>query len=266
MIAMKTNNETQDTIQKVITSVDLMDAISPENGRLVLTLGGRGGVGKTLIATAIIDCLRYNNIEPRIIDTDEENDKAGCLRKFYPEAQKIDIHVPRALDAIASIAADNAVTVADLGASSGKSAFPWFKDTFKQWHDLGVRVTLVGVVTSSPSGVESLLTWANELKNKVDYVVVLNQREGDEFFYLHQTASGKAFLEKTTPPQIVMRRRLIDITQALESRGLSLLKALTSPPEVLGDFLATRMNRIRMRSDFDAMNLELAKAQHLFQK
>ena len=66
--------------------------------RVIFTEGGKGGVGKTEIAINLTTWLRSHGIEPQIIDFDAENTEKSGLQCFFPEATKLDVHQPGALD------------------------------------------------------------------------------------------------------------------------------------------------------------------------
>jgi hypothetical protein len=61
-----------------------------------------------------------------------------------------------------------------MGAGSGQIAVDWFDAMYDDVAAGGVLFTAVGVVTPDPAGVESLLAWANQLQDRVEYLVVEN--------------------------------------------------------------------------------------------
>jgi hypothetical protein len=86
--------------------------------------------------------------------------------------------------------------------------------------------TAIGVVTSDPASVESLLNWATQLQNRVSYLVVLNQQEDIQvdFTYWEKSAEAAAFRAAFTPPIIRMEARLPDLQHALRNHGFTLGK------------------------------------------
>jgi hypothetical protein len=101
---MKTNEHHPADKHQVTTALELIDHINGF-GNLFITMGGVGGIGKTAFAVSTVDALQHNKLEPQIVDADEENsaNKAGCLKKFFPGAHKIDIKTRQGLDAMATI-------------------------------------------------------------------------------------------------------------------------------------------------------------------
>jgi hypothetical protein len=273
---MKTKESQPDQNPQVITKPDLLCRIEGR-GSLFITMGGVGGIGKTALATSAVDSLRHNNLDPQIVDSDEENieNKAGCLKKFFPEAHKINVKNRQGLDAVATIALQNQITIADLGASSGSATFKWFGDHGDNLRKMGLKVTLAAVITPSAKSVESLLNWAGRLKGNVYYLLVLNYRDVGNpenptdadratlFHYLYKTEGGKAFLAKVNPITIDFKDRDPEISQELEARGLSHRQALGATADQLGEFLSSPLRLSRIQSEFEHFNREFAKAQTL---
>jgi hypothetical protein len=84
--------------------------------------------------------------------------------------------------------------------------------------------TALAVVTSDPASVESLLSWAAQLQDRVSYVVVLNQQEDTQvgFSYWENTAEAKTFRSTFVPEVIRMDARLPDLQHAMRNYGLTL--------------------------------------------
>jgi hypothetical protein len=61
-----------------------------------------------------------------------------------------------------------------MGAGSGQVASDWFDAMYEDVSATGARFTAVGVITPDPAGVESVLSGANRLQDRVQYVVVQN--------------------------------------------------------------------------------------------
>ena len=88
---------------------------------------------------------------------------------------KINIHTPAGLDAFVDILAEDApAIIADMGAGAGQVTHDWFHKMYPDVADAGVVFTAIGVVTSDPASVESVLDWAAALEDRVAYVIVEN--------------------------------------------------------------------------------------------
>jgi hypothetical protein len=95
--------------------------------------------------------------------------------------------------------------------------------------------TALGLVTSDPASVESILTWAARLQNRVEYVVVLNKQEDEHapFTYWEQTAEAEKFRRVFKPTIIRMDSRLPDLQHALRNHGVTLTAAIKREASIL---------------------------------
>ena len=97
------------------------------------------------------------------------------------------------------------------------------------------------------STTSAILDWANALQDRVDYLVVKNKVAGEDFSYLFESEPGQRFLQLAKPAIIEMERRLPDIQQELNDRGLSLRQALDASAEIAGPVLSKSYNRMRIK-------------------
>ena len=123
---------------------------------IVFSCGGKGGVGKTTVATAIADFYAARDIPATLFDCDTENKQRGSLSHFFPTATKLDIRAERGLDRFVDtmLAAETPVALADLAAGSGRAAFEWIDTMFDGLAAEGFRFTAVATITSAASSVE----------------------------------------------------------------------------------------------------------------
>src|SRR5439155_718795 len=118
-----------------------------------------------------------------LLDCDTENETKGTLLQFFPDrCRKIDIRKPTGLDAFIEEAVDGnkPIVVADLGAGSGRDTEQWFNAMFDQIKGLGLVFTAVGTITANPASVETVFSWAENLKKRVSYLIVRNLKDGDD--------------------------------------------------------------------------------------
>ena len=65
--------------------------------RVVFTMGGKGGVGKTGVMVALAEWFLANEIPVTLLDLDTENKARGSLKHFFNGAvTKVNIHTPAA--------------------------------------------------------------------------------------------------------------------------------------------------------------------------
>jgi hypothetical protein len=146
-----------------------------KRSQILFTQGGKGGVGKTTVIATLTAWIRTKGFEPILLDFDNENRDKSSFQSFYPEAQKIDIRAADSLDKVFHfLETPGAVIIADQGAGSGAETFSWFDRTAEIVHEFA-DVTSIGVVTKDPGSVESVLTWAYHLGDRVRYLIVLNE-------------------------------------------------------------------------------------------
>jgi MinD superfamily P-loop ATPase len=55
--------------------------------RVILSMGGKGGVGKTSIMTGLAEWFRENQIPVKLLDLDTENKGRGSLTHFFGDAR-----------------------------------------------------------------------------------------------------------------------------------------------------------------------------------
>ncbi len=193
--------------------------------RVVFTMGGKGGVGKTGIVVALAEWFQANEIPVTLLDLDTENKARGSLKHFFDSnVTKVDVHTPAGLDAFVDHLDGGApIILADMGAGAGQVASDWFDSMYEDVTATGVRFTAVGVVTPDPASVESVLAWANRLQDRVEYVVVENTTSAlADFTYWRSTKQANRFREAFTPVILQMEFRLAELENPLRQYGIQL--------------------------------------------
>lgn len=227
--------------------------------RVIFSMGGKGGVGKTSVMTGLAEWFEENQIPVALLDLDTENKAKGSLTHFFESrVPKINIHTPAGLDAFVDILAEDAPAIlADMGAGAGKITHDWFHRMYPDVHAAGVVFTAVGVVTSDPASVESVVNWGTALENRVDYVIVENNlTEHTDFTYWHANAQAEEFRKRYQPSIIRLDYRLADLENAARNHGATLgrvARRTTGAPELQKASLVMRAQsaRRRMFEEFD---------------
>jgi hypothetical protein len=229
--------------------------------RIVFTMGGKGGSGKSTLMASLTDFLRSEQCPVTLVDCDVENKVHGSFSHFFKDALKVDITTPHGLDEfVDKVFADNApMVLADLGAGAGKWTFKWFEDMYEPMNEAGVRFLAIGVVTSEAATTETVFNWANTLKGRTEYLIVRNHRNGDDFGSLQSSEPGQRFLKMSKAPIIDMEARLEDLQKEMDQRGLSLRQALDAPTETAGPLLSRAVSKIRMRGYLTRMDAQFRK-------
>ena len=227
--------------------------------RIILSMGGKGGVGKTSVMTGLAEWFEENEIPMNLLDLDSENKSRGSLAHFFgARAPKININTPAGLDAFVDHLADGApVMLADMGAGSGQITHDWFERMYPDVADAGIVFTAIGVVTAYPASVESVLAWAARLQNRVAYLIVENSvAEHTDFKYWHESEQAQQFQKMFEPAVIHMDYRLPDLENASRNHGVTLGQIAgrtTNAPELQKASFVMRAQsyRRRMFAEFD---------------
>lgn len=227
--------------------------------RVVFTMGGKGGVGKTGVVVALAEWFQANEIPVTLLDLDTENKARGSLKHFFNgTVTKVDVHTPAGLDAFVDHL-DNGtpIILADMGAGAGQVAAGWFDSMYEDVAATGVRFTAVGIVTPDPASVESVLAWANRLQDRVEYVIVENATSAlADFTYWRSTTQANQFRQVFTPAILQMEFRLAELENPLRQHGIQLgqvAERKTAVDELKRASLIMRAQSYRRRlfSEFD---------------
>ena len=193
--------------------------------RVVFTMGGKGGVGKTGVVVALAEWFQANEIPVTLLDLDTENKARGSLNHFFNgTVTKVDVHTPAGLDAFVDrLDGGTPIILADMGAGAGQVAAGWFDSMYEDVAATGVRFTAVGIVTPDPASVESVLAWANRLQDRVEYVVVENATSAlADFTYWRSTKQANQFRQAFAPAILQMEFRLAELENPLRQHGIQL--------------------------------------------
>src|SRR5277367_4626017 len=179
--------------------------VEKKSKRVVFTMGGKGGVGKTGLMAALAEWFEATEIPFTLLDLDTENKARGSLKHFFNgSVAKVNIHTPAGLDAFVDhLESGAAIILADMGAGSGQVASDWFDAMYEDVSATGARFTAVGVITPDPASVESLLAWANRLQDRVHYVVVQNATSPQSNFSYWDSAEQAIRFRESLSPNVV---------------------------------------------------------------
>ena len=221
--------------------------------RIILSMGGKGGVGKTSIMAGLAEWFDENQIPVKLLDLDIENKARGSLTHFFGgRVPKININTPAGLDAFIDHLSDGIpVILADMGAGAGQITYEWFDRMYPDVAEYGIAFTAIGVVTADPASVESVLSWAARLQNRVTYLVVENSiAEYTDFTYWNESEQAQQFKQVFDPAVIRMDYRLPDLENGARNHGLTLgdiASRKTNAPELQKASLVMRAQSYRRR-------------------
>lgn len=192
--------------------------------RIVFTMGGKGGTGKTTFMASLCEYYEKHGVPFELLDLDTENKRQGSLSHFFPRARKMDPAGETGLDFYLDIlGSDIDVLLADMGAGQGAVTYRWFDTIHEHIRELAhpLFFTAVGVVTYDPASMESVLTWANHLNRRVDYLIVKNTVRDHAGFPVLESDSVKEFVRNFNPTVIGMPLRIAEYEQLARTHGLT---------------------------------------------
>jgi hypothetical protein len=123
--------------------------------------------------------------------------------------------------------------------------------------DAGIVFTAIGVVTSDPASVDSVLEWATRLQRRTAYLIVENSVSlPTDFTYWRESEQALQFQKMFAPAVIRMDYRLPDLENAVRNHGVTLGEVAareTNAPELQKASLVMRAqsNRRRMFAEFE---------------
>ena len=252
------------SVQPVTVSKPPSKTAAPQK-RVILTMGGKGGVGKTNFILSLAEWLKEQKVSYKLLDLDTENKARGSLKHYFGgAAKKVNIHTPAGLDEFIDALDDGPkIILADMGAGSGQVAHDWFDTMYEGARELGIAFTAIGVVTSDPASVESVLSWAAALQDRVKYVIVENETgQHSDFSYWRNTEQGEQFRRVFQPVTLVMRYRLPDLENPARQHGVTLSDVASRSaefPELKKSSLVARAQAYERQ-----LFQELDKAKELF--
>ena len=202
--------------------------------RVILSMGGKGGVGKTSVMAGLAEWFTSNEIPVKLLDLDIENKARGSLTHFFGGSiPKVNIHTAAGLDAFIDELTDGPpVILADMGAGAGQVTYDWFDRMYPDVSAAGIAFTTIGIVTADPASVESVLAWATRLQDRVKYLIVENSiTDHTDFTYWRESDQAAQFQRRFEPAVIRMDYRLAELENAVRNHGVT-----------LGDVAARRTN------------------------
>jgi MinD-like ATPase involved in chromosome partitioning or flagellar assembly len=219
--------------------------------RVILTMGGKGGVGKTSFMVVLAEWFESHDVLFTLLDLDTENKARGSLKHYFKStAHKINIHTPAGLDAFVDYLEEgSSVILADMGAGSGEVTHEWFDTMHEDVVATGISFTAVGIVTPDPASVESVLSWASRLQDRVSYLIVENANTPQaDFSYWRDSEQAQQFRNIFQPIVLAMKFRLPELENPARQHGATLGQILSRSvkfPELQKTSLVMRANTYR---------------------
>ena len=128
------------------------DAHTAQRKRVIVSMGGKGGVGKTNFMTGLAEWYQDQRIPVTLLDLDTENKARGSLTHFFGgQVPKINVHTPEGLDAFLDyLDTGPPIILADMGSGAGRVTHAWFDQMYAPMAQRGIVFTAVGLITRRP--------------------------------------------------------------------------------------------------------------------
>lgn len=185
-----------------------------KKNRLIITLGGKGGVGKTSALISLADYLTISDRPFIALDADGENrNKTTAFSHAVPQAEPVKLHKLESMDRLLQVAAENGMVLVDLPANASREFIVWFDSVVTEdiLDELNLEIFGIGSITCKPGTFASVAEWAAKLQHRFTYTVVLNRAEAaaddtneEAFSEFFGSRAGQSFQEIFTPPIVEM--------------------------------------------------------------
>lgn len=147
---------------------------------LIFVGANKGGTGKTTIARALIDGCNARSVNLRVVDSETPN---GGLKRFYPQAELVDITHTQGQMKLFDELGKAAVTIVDMKAGI-------LTATLSAVHDLGllkdaaqkkIGVAVIHILGPSPSSLDEIAPTEAALKDGGMHFLVRNCANDERF-------------------------------------------------------------------------------------
>ena len=172
----------------------------PSKSRIYLTLGGKGGVGKSICAALLADYFARAERAFAAYDCDEENrGKAAAIGSGLPSAMAVNLRSVEDCDSLLIGASEWPVSVVDLPANAGADFFGWRESVANPETLAALNVELfgVGVIAPEPGAVASVIEWAARLQDCMKFIIALNHRGSQQVAQDRENVFAEYFASNT---------------------------------------------------------------------
>ena len=229
---------------------------------LIVTINGRGGVGKTFATTLVACWLLYHQLLQTLWDCDDNQ----SLSKLMPEASRHNLKPADGIETLIGKILDNAIGVADCPANITAELVSLFASTefgpsLESIH--GRLVILVPIVANDAVALDEIRRMVAAVKNVATYVIIKNERDGDDFTAFDASATG-LYLKSLGALELHIPKLKANLQQLLNTDRLTLAQFIgrfwelreTDPREAFRQTVAAQAATDTLRNVFaqlDAM-------------
>jgi hypothetical protein len=143
--------------------------------------GNKGGVGKTMMARALLDFLKEKGVRPSVFDTEPD---PGVLRRFYKNAKSVDVGVARGQMQVFDEVESAGFTFVDIKAGGLSKVLTTIRDAglLKDVHAGKMRMIVVHVLGSTVASLREIEAAGAVLSEGGEHVLVKNRATDGQFF------------------------------------------------------------------------------------
>lgn len=202
--------------------------------RIDLILNNKGGVGKSFLATNLVQYLKDQKQAHAAIDTDNAN---STLKRAHSEASFVNVDERQELDAIFTALDSQPLVVVDGRAASTDQFLKYF-DEIELADLLGklkASLTVIVPVSHEADSVAQVKLLSDVLGKHVDYVAVKNEGLSQHFQLYEQSQVRKRLAEELKGREMVMPKLHDWLVAKLNAENLTVTQAIASNQFTLMD-------------------------------
>ncbi len=151
-------------------------------GKIVLIGGSKGGVGKSIVASALIDMMRHRNQPPIVVDSDTSNPDVYKCHKEILDCHTLDLDRKEGWIALLNIVHSTDKTVVINSAARNNTGVECFGSLLMDaLPDLGRELVTFWVINRQRDSLELLKQYRSTIRGEVHVVRNLHAGEADKF-------------------------------------------------------------------------------------
>lgn len=248
-------NETKITIKR---KGKAMEQITPEKGKklVIFTCGNKGGTGKTLVMSAIVDYFKSKGISVAVFDADEGNKTVGSLWGYHPnDVKKVKLSQSGIDEAVNEAwYGEASVTCIDFPVGSEYEVFKWFDDVCHGEVAAWIEFCAVSAINASMATANTLYHWADYLGSRCRHLVFKNHAYGNDFSTIESSEDWMQFIDDFEPKVIDFEKRAETLQVEMENRGMTPYTFFSAKSEKKGAILRQENVDAVMRGYLDRAN------------
>lgn len=195
--------------------------------QLILIINGKGGVGKSMLATNLVQYFKDRNIQHLAIDTDNEN---STLKRFHKEADYIDIDDVQEIDNLFTSLERSGLVLVDCRAASTDIFLEYFNEikAFEILATLGAVLTVIIPVNHEADSVEQVRVISESLTDQCRYLIAKNQSHSEQFRIYERSRMREHVMTELGGAEITIPRLYDWLVTSLNESSLTVTDAIQS--------------------------------------